>query len=152
MLMVLEASRATPSPHAPGSSAAARKLPSVPAPDSSDRWWLLPGSDAALYAAPLDAAGTLASPTCREKRCLDQRGWKHAEQTLLHLPTSSIYRPLHTQYSLPVCLQLRLRLQLSTCPIRQPGPTFHGMARGITGWCAETQVQEFPHVLMCSQV
>ena len=64
--MVLEVSSAAPSPHMPGSSAAARRLPSLPIPDSSDGWWLLPGSDAALSAVPVEGAFVLARPTCND--------------------------------------------------------------------------------------
>ena len=59
------ASSAAPSPHAPGQSAADRRLPSVPAMDTCEPWRLALGRAGVLSADVLrDWDSALERPTC----------------------------------------------------------------------------------------
>ena len=63
--MASAASSAAPSPHAPGQSAADRRLPSVPAMDTCEPWRLALGRAAALSADVLrDWESASVCPTC----------------------------------------------------------------------------------------
>ena len=104
------ASSAAPSPHAPGQSAADRRLPSVPAMDTCEPWRLVLGRAAALSADVLrDWDPAFERPTCVQEVHLSaaySKGHKDNAPRLLFYPRDQEFRCRHAStHSMETCMQ-----------------------------------------------